>query len=211
MDLVDFRIIERDRPNGVAGVGLSFPIVALAASAGGLDALRQLLRGIPADLGAAILIVQHMAPDQKTHLAEILGRHCALPVAVAEQGGPIGKGRVLIAPPDRHLLVGADGTVVLSSDPPVNFCRPSADRLFESAISRAAGPRTIAVVLTGTSRDGADGMRAVRRGGGTTIVQSEESSAHTGMPRAALATGPDLVVGLEAMARTLDGLVRGVG
>lgn len=203
----DERIPEGESRRGVAGRGVAFPIVAVAASAGGLDALRLLLSGIPADFGAAMLIVQHMAPRQRSRLAEILARHCALPVAMAREGQKIEKGHVLVAPPDRHLLIGADRSVVLSADVPVNFCRPSADRLFQSAISEA-GVKTIAVVLTGTGQDGAEGMRGVKKGGGTTLVQSEESSLYKGMPRAAMETAPDFVVALEEMADTLTDLVR---
>ncbi|HZD04307.1 MAG TPA: chemotaxis protein CheB [Longimicrobiales bacterium] len=186
---------------------IGFPIVAVAASAGGLDALRTLLAEIPADFGAPILIVQHMSQGHTTHLAEILGRYCDLPVSLARDGDRLEPGHVFVAPPGHHLLLGSGGETVLSGGAPVNFCRPSADRLFESLAS-AAGANAIAVVLTGTGRDGAAGLLIVKQGGGTTIVQSEQTSLHKGMPHAAMESGPDFVVPLDAIAGTLLRLVK---
>ncbi len=94
----------------------------------------------------------------------------------------------MVAPPDRHLLVNADGTVSLAATAPVHFVRPSADRLFESAAA-SFGDRVIGVILTGTGSDGDMGVRAVEQGGGTVIAQDQETSQFFGMPGAAIGTG----------------------
>ncbi len=157
----------------------------VGASAGGPPALVRFLSALPAGFPACVAIVQHIRPDFTSRLPEVLGRACALPVMDARSSALLEAGTVFVAPPDRHLSVSPQGRIVLRSTPPVNYVRPSVDVLFESAASWRGG--VVAVVLTGTGRDGAEGIRAIHRAGGLTIAQ--RPAACSGMPEAAIATG----------------------
>jgi two-component system chemotaxis response regulator CheB len=181
-----------------------FPrVVALGASAGGLEALHAVLAALPADLPAAVLIVQHLDPHHISLLPEILGRRTPLAVKKAEDGDALRAGTVYVAPPDRHLLVCADATLALSADPVVHHVRPSADRLFES-LATNLGDRAVAVVLTGTGQDGAAGLAAVKAAGGRTIAQDPETASYPNMPRAAIRTNfVDDVLPLDQIAGKL--------
>lgn len=183
-------------------------VIAVASSAGGLKALTRLLADLPADLPAAIVIVQHLAPQHESKLAEILSRRCALRVVEAVEGMKLRKGLVATAPPDCHLLIDAEGTLSLSKADAVRFVRPSADVLFAS-VAAAFGTNAIAVVLTGTGSDGAAGSGAIKRAGGTVIVSDRATSEFFGMPNAAIATGHvDEILPLEQIAARLDALTR---
>jgi two-component system chemotaxis response regulator CheB len=184
-------------------------VIAIAASSGGLAALSEVLRTLPATLPAAILVLQHLSPDQRSHLAEILAERTALVVRQAAQGMRLEHGVVYVAPPGPHLLVGGDGRLVLSNLPPVHWCRPSADRLFASVGARY-GPCAIAIVLTGYGVDGAEGAQVLRRLGGTVLVQDDATSACPDMPRAARRAGVvDRVLPLGEIAAELESLVGG--
>src|SRR5262249_22783628 len=137
----------------------AFDMVALAASAGGLAALSQVLSALPADFPAAIVVVQHLDRQHRSHLASILSRCTSLTVKDAKEGERVRPGVVYIAPPDQHLLARADRTLSLSHAELVHFVRPSADLLFES-VAASYKERAIAVVLTGMGSDGAMGVRA---------------------------------------------------
>lgn len=175
----------------------------MAASAGGLGAITAVLSALPADFPLPILIVQHLDPRHRSLMAEILARRTPLTVRLATDGDVIKPGAVLFAPPDRHLLVNRDGTVTLSQAELVHFVRPSADLLFESAAG-SYGRGVVAVVLTGTGSDGADGVRAVKDSGGTVIVQDEATAEFSGMPDAAVRTGRvDFVLPLDDIGPAL--------
>jgi two-component system, chemotaxis family, protein-glutamate methylesterase/glutaminase len=163
-------------------------VIALAASAGGLEALSQVLAGLPRAIPAAILIVQHLDPRRPSHLASILARRSGLPVKEAAEHDYVVQGCAYVAPPDAHLMVSANGELSLSHQPPVHHVRPSADQLFES-MAESFGPRAVAVVLTGMGLDGASGAQAIKQRGGTVIVQDQATSAFFGMPGAAIAAG----------------------
>lgn len=182
-------------------------VIAIAASSGGLAALSEVLRTLPATLPAAILVLQHLAPDQRSHLTAILADRTALPVRQASQGMRLEHGVVYVAPPGAHLLVGAEGRLALSHLPPLHWCRPSADRLFASVGARY-GSGAIAVVLTGHGVDGADGAQVVRRLGGMVLVQDDATSTCPDMPRAARRAGDvDRVLPLGDIAAELETLV----
>jgi two-component system chemotaxis response regulator CheB len=184
----------------------TLPVIGIAASAGGLSAVSQLLSALPSTLKAAILILQHSDPTRTSHLADILGRRTKLSVMEAKSRDVLRAGAVFTAPPGLHLLVSPEGKLSFSHLPPVNYVRPAADRLFES-IAESFGPRAIAVVLTGTGRDGAKGAQVVKRAGGTVIVQDEATSEFFGMPGAAIHAGQvDQVLPLEAIAPALEAL-----
>jgi two-component system chemotaxis response regulator CheB len=185
------------------------PVIAIAASAGGLSALSRLLSALPPTLDAAILILQHLDPTRPSHLADILGRRTQLHVKQAQSRDRLRPGTVFTAPPGVHLLVNPEGTLSLSHGPAVNFVRPAADLLFES-IAGSFGPRAIAVVLTGTGHDGAKGAQMVKRAGGRVIVQDEATSEFFGMPGAAIGAGEvDLILPLDQIATSLEQLIEG--
>jgi two-component system, chemotaxis family, protein-glutamate methylesterase/glutaminase len=178
-------------------------VIALAASAGGLSALSQVLSALPSDLNAAILVVQHLDPGHRSWMAEILRRRVLLPVVQVQGGEKLAPGTIFLAPPDHHLLVGPEGVLALSSASRVHFVRPSADVLFGSMAEHLGG-RAVAVVLSGSGSDGAEGVRAVKRHGGKVIVQDEDSAEFDGMPGAARDTGAaDRVLPLGEIAGAL--------
>lgn len=190
----------------LAQAKLATRVVAVVSSAGGIAALGKLLCELPGDLPAAVLVVQHLLASRPSHLAEILGWHTPLTVEEARSGRSPRNGTVYVAPPDAHLIVGADRRLRLSQLPPVHFCRPSGDRLFES-LATSFGPQAIAVVLTGTGRDGAAGAQLLRQHGGTVIVQDPPTAEFLGMPQAALDAGAvDRVLPLEEIPRALESL-----
>lgn len=184
-----------------------YGIVAVAASAGGVTALSRLLSGLPAGFPVPVVVVQHLDPRHKTIIAEVLGRRARLPVRLAEEGERAKAGVIYVAPPNHHLLVEADGVLMLSSSELVHFLRPSADLLFES-VAGTYGPRAIACVLTGTGSDGAMGASAVKSRGGTVIAEDPELAEFKGMPEAVIAAGAvDFVLPLDEIATVICGLV----
>lgn len=182
-------------------------MVALASSAGGIGALSRLLRGMDSDLPVPLLVVQHLDPRHQTVIAEVLSRRTSLKVKLAESDEIARPGTVYIAPPDRHLLVSPGGVLTLTSTELVHFLRPSADLLLES-VAGAYGPQAIACILTGSGRDGAMGVDAVKSRGGTVIAQDPDTAEFTGMPSAAVGTGAvDYVLPLDEIAPVIRGLV----
>jgi two-component system chemotaxis response regulator CheB len=160
-------------------------VIALVCSAGGLEALFAVLEPLPADLPAAVIALQHLPPDRESHLSEVLARRCALPVAVVSDGEVLEPAHVYVVPPGRHALATQDGRlrlIVSGAAPPY---RPSADLLLTS-LAVTAGERTIAVVLSGSGVDGATGATAIHDFGGVVIAADRASSAHFGMPEAAI-------------------------
>ena len=189
-----------DPTRGVGRPG--FEIVALAASAGGLNALTHVLAALPADFPAALVVVQHVDPRHRSLMAEILARRTRVQVREAREGDRLTAGVALIAPSNRHLLVNPDLTVSLTQTELVHFVRPSADLLFESTAA-SFRDRAIAVVLSGSGHDGAMGVKAIKKVGGTVIVQ-DANAEFRGMPDAALATGlADFVLPLDDIAPAL--------
>jgi two-component system chemotaxis response regulator CheB len=197
-----------DPPAAIAGRAADgFDIVALAASAGGLKALTEVLAALPGDFPAALVVVQHLDPRHRSLMAEILSRRTALAVRQAAEGDRVCSGNVFIAPPDRHLLVNPDGELSLTRTELVHFSRPSADLLFES-VAASYRTRAIAVVLSGTGSDGSMGARAIKKTGGTLIVQDPATAEFSGMPAAALHTGlADFVLPLDEIAGALRTLL----
>lgn len=188
----------------------NFDVIAIAASAGGLTALSAVLSALPEDFSATVLVVQHLDPRHRSLLSEILNRRTPLAVKEAEHGETVERSVVYIAPPDRHLLAHSDRTLSLTRTELVHFVRPSADLLFESV---AAGyrERAVAVVLTGSGGDGAMGVRAIKKNGGTVIAQNEETSDFFAMPHAAIDSGAvDFVLALDEIAPALVSLVVGL-
>jgi two-component system chemotaxis response regulator CheB len=184
-----------------------YDLVAIGASAGGLSALTEVLRPMAAD-APAILVVQHLDPMHKSHLAELIARKTAKNVKQAEHGELILPGFVYIGPPDEHLLVGP-GKVQLVHSQLVHFSRPSIDLLFES-VAGMYGSRSVGVILSGSNRDGAAGIRAIREAGGTTVAQDPASAEFRVMPQSAIDTGCiDLVLPIGELGSVLMKLCRG--
>lgn len=184
-----------------------YTIVAVAASAGGVQALSAVLSALPAEFPAPIVVVQHLAPQHESLLPEILTRRCSLRIKQAEEGDELEPGTAFIAPPNEHLLVNGDETLSLSHSDLVHFVRPSADLLFES-VAASHERQAIAVVLTGTGSDGDMGVRAVDTMGGLVIAQDPETAEFGGMPATAIQTGTvDEILDLEEIASRLIELV----
>ncbi len=165
-------------------------LVAMGASTGGTEALREVLQNLPQD-APPVAVVQHMPAGFTAAFARRLDQLCAVRVKEAADGDELARGLVLIAPGDRHLLVERRGTVLrarLSDGPPVCRHRPSVDVLFRS-VAQVAGPAALGVILTGMGADGAAGLAEMRASGARTIAQDEATCVVFGMPKEAIALG----------------------
>lgn len=183
-------------------------VVVVGASAGGVEALAELARGLPPDLPAAIFVVLHLPADAKSSLPSILERAGPLPAVHAIDGAPIHPGRVYVAPPNRHLSVAGDRMHV-TVGPRINSLRPSIDVLFRSA-ARSFGPRVVGVVLSGTLNDGTLGLDAIKLRGGVAIIQDPKEARFSGMPRSAIErVTPDFVVPVAQIPTLLEKLTVG--
>jgi two-component system chemotaxis response regulator CheB len=186
-------------------------LVAIGASWGGLEVLRDILRDLPAELDAAILIAQHRSPESHpTAFRDLLGAVTRLRVSEPADKDEIRAGTAYVAPPDYHLLV-EPGSVSLSTDEPVLYARPSIDVLFETA-AESYRDRCVGVILTGANDDGARGLARIAELGGTAIVQDPATAQRDEMPRAALRATPSarvtVVVEIAPLLVDLCGLAR---
>ncbi|WP_244617192.1 protein-glutamate methylesterase/protein-glutamine glutaminase [Pleomorphomonas diazotrophica] len=177
-------------------------IVAVGASTGGTEALREFLMALPAN-APGIVIVQHMPEHFTAAFAKRLDGLCQVSVKEAEDGDPVLRGHVLIAPGGRHLLLERQGAryhVAVKDGPLVSRHRPSVDVLFRST-ARAAGPNAVGVIMTGMGDDGARGLLEMKEAGAHTVAQDEESCVVFGMPKEAIARGGvDTILSLEDIA-----------
>jgi two-component system chemotaxis response regulator CheB len=193
----------------VSPASRSFPVIAMAASAGGLKALSVILGGLPADFPAAIAIVMHLSPDHKSILAEILGGRTHLEVKQAHTGDVLCPSSVFIAPPNHHLFVVKGGRLELSSaaSEKVHYARPSAEPLFAS-VAEVYQKNAIAVVLTGGDGDGSFGVQIIKEKGGQVIAQDRPTSQDFSMPESSIKTGDvDFILPLNKIAPQLIKLV----
>ena len=196
------------RPLSASGRA-DFPIVAIGASAGGLDACRKLLDALPAHNGMAFIIVQHLDPSHDSMMVDLLAGHTSMPVLLATDGMKIERERVYVIPPGVYLSADEKGALRLSKPQARHGARLPFDFLLNSLASEH-GARTVCVVLSGTGADGSLGLRAVKENGGLVIAQDISEADYDGMPRSAIATGAvDLVLRTAKIAEALVARERG--
>ena len=181
-------------------------VIVIGSSAGGVSALKDIVGSLPANFAATIFIVQHIAPDSISLLPGILSFKGNISAAHAVDGEKFEKGKIYIAPPDRHLLIEGDHMLVTKGPQEKRF-RPSINALFRSA-AYSHGNRVIGVVLTGMLDDGTSGMWSVKRLGGISIVQKPEDAAYSSMPESVLEhVNVDHVLQLSEIGPLLNTLV----
>ena len=180
-------------------------IVVIGGSAGAIESVSEIVRGLPADLPAAIFVVVHFPGSVTSALPRILTRAGAIPATHPDNEAPIHPGRIYVAPPDCHLFI-EEGNIRLSRGPKENGHRPAIDPLFRSA-AHHYGARVIGILLSGNLSDGTAGLVSIKQSNGIAIVQDPESALYSGMPRSAIERVPvDHVVPVKAMAGLLEQL-----
>jgi two-component system chemotaxis response regulator CheB len=182
-------------------------IVVIGASAGGIEALKEIASQLSRDLQAAVFVVVHVSPHSSGLLPNILNRRSQIKAHTAEDGEPIKPGHVYVAPPDRHLMLGPDRVRVLRG-PKHNRQRPAIDLLFRTA-AQNFGPRVIGIVLTGFLEDGSSGLAEIKNAGGIAIVQNPDDAEVESMPRnALLQVQADYCVPVAEMGKLLNRLTQ---
>ena len=183
--------------------------VTIAASAGGIQAIRTILASLPPDFPAAIVVVQHRTPGRDSYLPPVLRGRSGRHVVTALDGEALHPGVVYVARSDSHLTIAADKTFRYHNGHRIRHVRSSANPLFESA-ARVFDGHLVAVVLSGGGSDATDGVQGVKANGGIVIAQDQATSQHWHMPRSAIRSGAvDYVLPLEAIGPMLDDIVRG--
>lgn len=180
--------------------------IAIGASAGGIEALGQLLPSLPSTLPVPVFIVQHLPRERPSLLVEIYAPRCQLAVREALDKERPEPGTIYFAPPDYHLLVDHGPQLSLSIDEPVHYSRPSIDVLFESVAEVYRGT-ALGLVLTGGNGDGAAGLAAIQRAGGLTVVEHPDTAQVSMMPAAALRRViPDFILPLDEVCSLMQSL-----
>ncbi|NOZ06597.1 MAG: chemotaxis response regulator protein-glutamate methylesterase, partial [Chloroflexi bacterium] len=200
------RLVERKRPlapptpSRLSPLGRHDVLLVVGSSTGGPRALYEVIPALPADLPAAVIVVQHMPPGFTRSLANRLDQASPLRVKEAGEEDSLLKGQVLVAPGGHHLLVEHRGKVALGDGPTVNGVRPAIDVTMQS-VAELYGPRVVGVILTGMGRDGTDGAIAVKKRGGKIISEDESTCVVYGMPKSVAESGAtDLIVPLPQVA-----------
>ena len=179
-------------------------VVGIGASAGGLESLEQLFAALPASTGMAFVVVQHLSPDFRSLMPELIARHTQMPVVVAENGVRVEANSIYLMPPGKEMII-RDGRLVLTDKEPHTFSLPI-DAFFRS-LAQDVGPNAVAAVLSGTGSDGSRGIVDVHRAGGLVLAESTASAKFDGMPMSAAATGVvDHIHAPSDLARVLCGL-----
>lgn len=180
--------------------------IVIGTSAGGVEALTRLFKGLRPGFSIPMLIVQHISPSSDSYLTQHLNRLTTITVKEALDKTPIEKFHAYLAPPNYHLLVEEDKTIALTVDEKVSYARPSIDVLFETA-ARSYARNLLAIILTGANADGAAGARIVKEMGGFLIVQDPKTAHISTMPEAAIQqAGADYVTTLDGIVEILNNL-----
>lgn len=183
-----------------------FDLVVIVASRGGVKAIGTVIKTLPSNFPSAVIVLLHIS-HPLSYLREILQRETCLPVSWAQEGDALCPGHILVAPPDRHMMIRSNRCCHIAHFERVNYVRPSADILLETA-AHAYGNRVLGVILTGGGRDGAVGARAIKNAGGRILVQDRQSSESFDMPRAAVETGAvDFMLPLHQIPAAIVSLV----
>ena len=183
-----------------------YKAIVIGSSAGGLNALKTLLRNIDREFKIPVIIVQHISPDSENYLIHILNDLKRLKVKEADEKEYPHPGYAYVAPPNYHLLIEPDQSFTLTVDERVNYARPSIDVLFETA-AEAFRDHLIGIILTGANNDGSLGLKRIKELGGMAIVQDPDTAEVDSMPKAAiLACAVDHVLSLEEIAAFLNNL-----
>ncbi len=205
----------RQRSSGVGRKGAhrgarartGFPIVGIGASAGGLDAFKKFFSALPADSGAAFVLIQHLDPTRESLTADLVGTYTRMPVGQVEDGMRVEANRVYVIPPNAYLSIRAR-TLRLSAPTAPRSLRMAID-FFLHSLAEDQHEHAIAVILSGTGTDGTLGLKEIKASGGMTMVQDPQTVQHDGMPRSAIATGSaDYVLPAEQMADALVAYLR---
>ncbi len=183
-----------------------FQLIVIGSSAGGIEALSQLVTSLPVSFPVPIVIAQHLDPKRPSHLASILSRHSRLPVVIVEQHEKLEPGTIYVVPSNNHIAITDHDVRILNEGQ--GRPKPSVDLLFSSA-SQVFGEKLIAVILSGTGSDGTLGVRAVHDNGGTVLAQNPNSSAYPGMAQALAPETVDIVADLSQIGSLLFDLVNG--
>ncbi|TVP79587.1 MAG: PAS domain S-box protein, partial [Gemmatimonadales bacterium] len=185
-----------------------FFVAGVGASAGGLEALGSFFEGMSPDCGIAFVVIQHLSPDHRSYMVELLSRKTRLPVCRADDGMAVEPGTIYLIPPRSNLKIHRGRLLLVPPEPGPRAVNLPIDVFFRS-LAQDQGARSMGIVLSGTGSDGTMGIRAIKEAGGLVVVQSEDSAQFDGMPRSAISTGlADLVVSLEEMSGHLHRFVR---
>ena len=197
-----FRDTDRDGSPTTPADDPQFPIVGIGASAGGLDAFRKLLGGMPADSGMAFVLVPHLDPTHESLMADLLARSTTMPVVEAGEDMPVEVGRVYVLPPNKYMTIGG-GRLHLTG-PVERRGLPTSIDLFLRSLADDRGEQAIGVILSGTGSHGTLGVKAIKAGGGMAMVQDPRTAEYDGMPRSAITTGlADYILPPEQMPQAL--------
>ncbi|MFK7944944.1 MAG: chemotaxis protein CheB, partial [Paracoccaceae bacterium] len=181
--------------------------VGIGASAGGLEALREVVRNLEPTIGAIYVVLQHMSPQHKSLLTELIGRETSLDVVEITDGIAPQPNTIYISPPNHDVVISSGRLRLQDPSQEPAAAKPSVDRFFQS-LAETMGVRAIGIILSGTGSDGSQGVRAVRAAGGITIAQTETSAKYNGMPLSAVDTGcVDLVLSAEEIGTSFHEIV----
>jgi two-component system chemotaxis response regulator CheB len=176
---------------------MHYEAIVIGVSSGGMNALKIIASGLPANFSIPIIIVQHLSAHSDSQWIKLLNEKSALDIKEADEKEGIEKGKIYIAPPNYHLLIERDKTFSLTIDERVNFARPSIDVLFESA-AEAYKNKLIGMVLTGSNHDGTKGIKRIKEYGGLTIIEDPKTAASPYMPKSAMnAIESDYILSLD--------------
>ena len=186
---------------------MPYNAIVIGTSAGGIEALKTILKKISKPLPLPIIIVQHLSPRHESYLPAILSHESGHHVKEVDEKEKLVKGWVYVAPPNYHVIIEKDGTLSLTVEKRVSYARPSIDLLFESAAD-AYREKLIGVILTGANHDGASGMKCIKDYGGHTVVQEPKGAYAAQMPSSALGKiTPDAILDLESIGTYIDRLI----